>query len=143
MSVANEGSKVKVNYTGKYKDTGEVFDSSEGREPLEFVLGEGMVIAGFEKALVGMQAGETASIEIPPEEGYGSTRPELIFEVRREQLPPNIAPEEGMMLEVATESGQAAYVRVSEVAEETVTLDGNHPLADQTLQFEIELVEVS
>lgn len=143
MPGANEGNKVKVNYTGKYKDSGEVFDSSEGREPLEFVLGEGMVIAGFEKAVVGLNPGETASIEVPPEEGYGASRPELVFEVRQEQLPPNIAPEVGMMLEVTTESGEAAYMRIAKVGEGMVTLDGNHPLADKTLLFDIEVVEVS
>lgn len=120
-----------------------MFDSSEGREPLEFVLGQGMVIAGFEKAIIGMNPGDKASIEVPPEEGYGASRPELVFEVRKEQLPPNIAPEVGMMLEVATESGETAYMRIADVAEEMVTLDGNHPLADKTLLFDLELVEVS
>lgn len=143
MPGANEGNKVKVNYTGKYKDSGEVFDTSEGREPLEFVLGKGMVIAGFEKAIIGLNPGDTTSIEVPPEEGYGTSRPELVFEVRKEQLPPNIAPEVGMMLEVATESGETAYMRIAGVGDEMVTLDGNHPLADKTLLFDLELVEVS
>ena len=140
---AQNGSTVKVHYTGTLKEDGSQFDSSEGREPLEFKLGEGMVIAGFEKAVIGKSAGDTVSVEIPPEEGYGSPSEELVFQVRREQLPPTVELEEGIMLEIRTEDGQPAYVRVTEFDEETVTLDGNHPLSGQTLVFDIEIVEVA
>ncbi|WP_319584261.1 peptidylprolyl isomerase [uncultured Pseudodesulfovibrio sp.] len=140
---AQNGSTVKVHYTGTLKEDGSQFDSSEGREPLEFKLGEGMVIAGFEKAVIGKSAGDTVTVEIPPEEGYGSPSEELVFQVRREQLPPTVELEEGIMLEIRTDDGQPAYVRVTEFDEEMVTLDGNHPLSGQTLVFDIEVVEVA
>jgi peptidylprolyl isomerase len=140
---AQNGSTVKVHYTGTLKEDGSQFDSSEGREPLEFKLGEGMVIAGFEKAVIGKSAGDTVTVEIPPEDGYGSPSAELVFQVRREQLPPTVELEEGIMLEIRTEDGQPAYVRVTEFDEELVTLDGNHPLSGQTLVFDIEIVEVA
>jgi peptidylprolyl isomerase len=140
---AQNGSTVKVHYTGTLKEDGSQFDSSEGREPLEFKLGEGMVIAGFEKAVIGKSAGDSVTVEIPPEEGYGSPSEELVFQVRREQLPPTVELEEGIMLEIRTDDGQPAYVRVTEFDEEMVTLDGNHPLSGQTLVFDIEVVEVA
>ncbi|WFS61534.1 peptidylprolyl isomerase [Pseudodesulfovibrio thermohalotolerans] len=140
---AQKGSTVKVHYTGTLKEDGSQFDSSQGREPLEFKLGEGMVIAGFENAVIGRSAGDTVTVEIPPEEGYGSPSAELVFQVRREQLPPDVELEEGIMLEIRTEDGQPAYVRVTEFDAETVTLDGNHPLAGETLVFDIEIVEVA
>lgn len=142
MAPASKGDTVKVHYTGKFKDTNEVFDSSEGGDPLEFVLGEGMVIAGFERAVLGLNPGDSKSVEVPPEEGYGHYNEELAFKVRREQLPPNVEPELDMMLEVRTEDGGAAYVTVTDLDEEEVTLDGNHPLADKTLMFDVTLVTV-
>ena len=132
---AQNGSTVKVHYTGTLKEDGSQFDSSEGREPLEFKLGEGMVIAGFEKAVIGRTTGDTVTVEIPPEEGYGSPSEELVFQVRREQLPDTVELEEGIMLEIRTEDDQPAYVRVTEFDDETVTLDGNHPLSGQTLRY--------
>lgn len=140
---AQKGSTVKVHYTGTLKEDGSQFDSSEGREPLEFKLGEGMVIAGFERAVLGKSVGDTVDVEIPPEEGYGEPNPQLAFQVRREQIPPNVELEEGIMLEIRTEDGQPAYVRVTEFDDEQVTLDGNHPLAGKTLCFSIEVVEVA
>ncbi len=140
---AQNGSTVKVHYTGTLKADGSQFDSSEGRDPLEFKLGEGMVIAGFEKAVIGKSVGDTLSVEIPPEEGYGEPSEQLVFQVRREQLPPTVELELGIMLEIRSEDGQPAYVRVTEFDEEMVTLDGNHPLAGQTLMFDIEVVEVA
>ncbi|BCS87925.1 FKBP-type peptidyl-prolyl cis-trans isomerase [Pseudodesulfovibrio sediminis] len=140
---AQKGSTVKVHYTGTLKADGSQFDSSEGREPLEFKLGEGMVIAGFEKAVIGKSVGDSVTVEIPPEEGYGDPNDQLVFQVRKEQLPPNVELEAGIMLEIRTEEGQPAYVRVTEFDEEMVTLDGNHPLAGQTLVFDIKVVEVA
>ena len=140
---AQKGSTVKVHYTGTLKEDGSQFDSSEGRDPLEFKLGEGMVIAGFEKAIIGKSVGDSVTVEIPPEEGYGDLNDELVFQVRREQLPGDVELEEGIMLEVRTEDGSPAYVRVTDFDEEMGTLDGNHPLAGSTLSFDIEVVELS
>ncbi|MBG0790798.1 MAG: peptidylprolyl isomerase [Desulfovibrionaceae bacterium] len=140
---AQNGSTVKVHYTGTLKADGSQFDSSAGRDPLEFKLGEGMVIAGFEKAVIGKSAGDTVTVEIPPDEGYGEPNEQLVFQVRKEQIPPNVELEAGIMLEIRTEEGQPAYVRVTEFDDELVTLDGNHPLAGQTLVFDIEVVEVA
>ncbi|MBC15558.1 Peptidyl-prolyl cis-trans isomerase [Pseudodesulfovibrio profundus] len=140
---AQKGSTVKVHYTGTLKDDGSQFDSSEGRDPLEFKLGEGMVIAGFEKAVIGKSAGDSATVEVPPEEGYGEPNDQLVFQVRKEQIPPNVELEKDIMLEIRTEDGQPAYVRVTDFDEEMVTLDGNHPLAGKTLVFDINVVEVA
>ncbi len=140
---AEKGSTVKVHYTGTLKADGSQFDSSEGREPLEFKLGEGMVIAGFEKAVIGKSSGDKTTVEIPPAEAYGEPNDQLVFQVRKEQLPPNVELEEGIMLEIRSEDGQPAYVRVTAFDDEMVTLDGNHPLAGQTLVFDIEVVEVA
>ncbi len=140
---AKQGSTVKVHYTGTLKEDGSQFDSSQGRDPLEFTLGEGMVIAGFEKAVIGKSAGDSVTVEIPPEEGYGDPNEQLVFQVRREQLPPTVELEEGIMLEIRTEDDSPAYVRVTEYDDSLVTLDGNHPLAGQTLVFDIEVVEVA
>ncbi|MDD4733046.1 MAG: peptidylprolyl isomerase [Desulfovibrio sp.] len=140
MAKAKQGDKVKVHYTGTLED-GAQFDSSEGREPLEFVLGEGMVIEGFEKAVTGLEPGESVSVSIPPEEAYGQRNEELIFRVQRSQMPPDLTPEQGMILEVQTEHGPA-QLTVVELEEEVVTLDGNPPLAGKTLNFELSLVEI-
>ncbi len=140
---AQQGNTVKVHYTGTLKEDGSQFDSSEGRDPLEFKMGEGMVIAGFEKAVLGKSVGDSVTVEIPPEEGYGEPNDELAFQVRKEQIPPNVELEEGIMLEIRSEDGQPAYVRVTSFDDEMVTLDGNHPLAGKTLVFEISVVEVA
>ncbi|QJB55086.1 peptidylprolyl isomerase [Pseudodesulfovibrio sp. zrk46] len=140
---AQKGSTVKVHYTGTLKEDGSQFDSSEGRDPLEFKLGEGMVIAGFERAVIGKSVGDSVSVEVSPEEGYGEPNDQLVFQVRKEQLPPNVELEEGIMLEIRTQDGQPAYVRVTAFDDEMVTLDGNHPLAGQTLCFDITVVEIA
>ena len=140
---AAQGNTVKVHYTGTLKKDGSQFDSSQGRDPLEFTLGEGMVIAGFERAVIGKSAGDTVTVEIPPEDGYGDPNDQLVFQVRKDQIPPNVELEEGIMLEIRTEDGSPAYVRVAQFDEEIVTLDGNHPLAGETLVFEIEVVEIA
>lgn len=140
---AQEGSTVKVHYTGTLKKDGSQFDSSQGREPLEFKLGEGMVIAGFERAVIGKSVGDSVTVEIEPEDGYGEPNEQLVFQVRKEQIPPTVELEEGIMLEIRTEDGSPAYVRVAAFDDEMVTLDGNHPLAGETLVFEIEVVEVA
>lgn len=142
MSQAKKGDKVKIHYTGSLKD-GTVFDSSLEREPLEFSLGQGMVIEGFENAVEGMAVGDTKTVEIAPEQGYGPHNPEMVITVEKKQMPPDIAPEIGMMLEVNLENGGKAHVTVTAIEDETLTLDGNHPLAGKDLVFELNLVEVS
>lgn len=141
MSEAKEGAKVKVNYTGKL-DSGEVFDSSADREPLEFVVGQGQIIPGFEKAVIGMEPGESKTVKVEPEEAYGERTDERIFEVPREELPEDIEPQIGQRLQVRHPEGQSFVVAVAEVTEDHVKLDANHPLAGQNLTFDIDLLEV-
>lgn len=141
MTEANNGDTVKVNYTGKLDD-GTVFDTSEEKGPIEFKLGEGQVIPGFEKAISGMKVGDSKTEKIPATDAYGPRRDELLMEVTKDQFPDNIDPEEGQQLQVRDPQGQAAQVVVQEVKDETVVLDANHPLAGQDLTFEIELVDV-
>ena len=142
MAKASTGNVVKVHYTGKLDD-GTVFDSSREREPLEFTIGDGQIISGFEAAVQGMEEGEVATVTIPPEEAYGSRRDEALIEVPRTDLPAEIEPQVGMQLQLRAQGGQVFAARISEVVDDTVTLDANHPLAGETLTFEIELVEVA
>lgn len=139
MKKANEGDRVKVHYTGKLSD-GTVFDSSEGREPLEFTLGEGHLIRGFENAVAGMSVGEKKTVTIPAGEAYGPRRDDLVVHVERSQVPRDIDLEVGMGLQIK-QNGGALQVIVAELDENGVTLDANHPLSGQDLTFEIELVE--
>ena len=141
MAQAKAGDKVKVHYTGTLND-GTVFDTSMEREPLEFTLGEGQVIPGFEEAVMGMEPGATKNITLGPDEAYGAYNEEAVTDVPRDQIPPTIEPEVGMMLEVRLESGQPAHVIITEVTEAAVTLDGNHPLAGKELSFDLSLVEI-
>lgn len=140
MSKVKEGDTVKVHYTGTLKN-GEVFDSSKDKEPLEFTLGEGQLIPGFEKAVVGMAVGDSASIDISSDEAYGEEREDLIINVPKDQLPDDVTPQVGMQLQVNQGNGQPIPVRIKEVGETELTLDANHPLAGKDLSFEIELVE--
>lgn len=138
---AKAGDQVAVHYTGKL-DSGEVFDSSAGRDPIRFELGSGQVIPGFEHAVQGMAVGETREVRIEPEDAYGQPSDELKVEVPRTQLPADIEPAVGMPLQVQTSGGEQRVVRVTDVADDTVTLDMNHPLAGRALNFELELVEI-
>ncbi|WP_320171603.1 peptidylprolyl isomerase [Maridesulfovibrio sp.] len=141
MSQAKDGDKIRVHYAG-YLEDGTEFDSSYKRgEPLEIVLGQGMLIKGFEDAVKGLSTGEKVKTSICPEDGYGPYHDEHTFEVDRNQIPPEINPQVGMMLQVNTEQG-VTNVTVKSVNDEKVVLDGNHPLAGQTMIFEIELVEI-
>ncbi|MDV4343324.1 peptidylprolyl isomerase [Methanoculleus sp. YWC-01] len=141
MVQAKEGDTVKVHYTGKLED-GTVFDSSEERAPLEFTIGSGQIIPGFELAVIGMEPGEAKTATIPPEEAYGPHREDMTLTVEREQFPEDISPEPGQQLQVQQPDGRAAIVTVSDVSASTVTLDANHPLAGQPLTFEIRLVDI-
>ncbi|MFU8860446.1 MAG: FKBP-type peptidyl-prolyl cis-trans isomerase [Cyclonatronaceae bacterium] len=141
MSKAKNGDTVKVHYTGKLND-GSVFDSSENREPLEFQLGSGQLIPGFEKAVTGMTVGESTSVTIPANEAYGEVNDELILSVEKNRLPADIQPEVGMQLQVQQPNGQPVPVVISDVTDEHVKLDANHPLAGKELTFDIEVVEI-
>ncbi len=141
MAQAKAGDTVKVHYTGKLED-GTVFDTSEEQTPLEFTIGSGQIIPGFEQAVVGMEPGETKTATISPEEAYGQHREDMTITVERGQFPEDINPEPGQQLQVQQPDGRAAIVVVSDVTESTVTLDANHPLAGQPLTFDIELVDI-
>jgi len=141
LSKVEDGNTVKVHYTGTLKD-GSVFDSSAEREPLEFKLGEGQLIPGFEKAVIGLEEGDKTNVDIPVEEAYGEAREELVINVPKDQLPDDVEPEIGMQLQVNQPDGQPVPVRIAEISDDELTLDANHPLAGKDLSFEIELVEI-
>jgi peptidylprolyl isomerase len=142
MQQAKRGDTVKVHYTGSFED-GTVFDSSKGKEPLEFTLGEGQVIPGFEEAVIGMVAGDEKRETIQPQRAYGDRREELVFEVGVNQLPPGSQVEVGDTLQVGFGDGNMANVQVISLDDELLKLDANHPLAGRTLLFELELVAIS
>lgn len=133
------GNVVSVHYTGKLTD-GEMFDSSEGREPLTFQMGSGQIIPGFETALVGKNVGDKVTINIQPDDAYGQVREDLIVKVEKSQMPGEVY--EGMSLQAQAEDGQAINVTVKEVYADHVMIDGNHPLAGKELVFDIEVVSV-
>ncbi len=137
---AKKGDTLFVHYTGTLED-GTEFDSSTDREPLEFVLGEGMLIPGFEAAVTGRAEGEKVSVSLPPEEAYGEHNDEMVLVVPRSEVPAHITPEVGMELQLSMEGGDVDVV-ISRVTDEEVELDGNHPLAGKTLKFDIEIVKV-
>ena len=142
MSQAKAGDTVKIHYTGTLDD-GTQFDSSRGREPLEFQLGSGQVIPGFDKAVDGMAVGEQKTVNIPADDAYGQRNEQMIQEVPRSQLPADLAPQEGMALQAQQPDGNVVNLRVTAVSEEAITVDANHPLAGEALNFDIELVEIS
>lgn len=138
---AKNGDTVRVRYTGRL-ESGEIFDSSEGGEPLEFELGAGQVIAGFDEGVRGMQVGETRTIEIPAEEAYGERVEALVQTIPRQGINLETEPEVGMNLVLQLPDGSQIPVAVTDVTESYITLDANHPLAGQKLIFDVELVEV-
>lgn len=142
MKRAEKGDKVKVHYTGRLDD-GTVFDSSRDRGPLEFTIGHGQLIRGFEDAVAGMCQGESTEVKIPSKEAYGPRREELVLKVTRGQFPPSIEPKEGTALGIRQPDGGVMEVTITEVREDSVTLDANHPLAGKDLTFEIEVVDVA
>ena len=142
MSEASQGNTVKVHYTGKLED-GTVFDSSRDRDPLEFQIGQGQIIPGFEEAVVGMSPGETKTTTVPAEKAYGERRDDMQSVVPKDRLPDDLEPEVGQTLQAKNEEGQVIPVRVVGVGDDEVTLDANHPLAGENLTFDIEVVEVS
>jgi FKBP-type peptidyl-prolyl cis-trans isomerase 2 len=141
MQQVKSGDKVRVHYHGKLR-SGETFDSSQGREPLEFTVGSGQVIKGFDNGVMGMQVGDKKTVEITVDDAYGQKSEEMIVEFPRNQFPPDLDPQIGMQLMMNNGSGQSFPVSVTEVKEESVILDANHPLAGEDLIFDIELVEI-
>jgi peptidylprolyl isomerase len=142
MSQATTGNTVKIHYKGTLED-GSQFDSSEGREPLEFELGSGQVIPGFEQAVEGMAVGESKSVTIAPEDAYGPRVEQAIQEVPKSVLPAELVPVVGMALQAQNQDQQPVQLTVTAVGEESITVDGNHPLAGKTLNFDINLVEIA
>jgi peptidylprolyl isomerase len=138
---AKKGDTVRVHYTGKLT-TGEQFDSSAGREPLEFEVGAGMMIKGFDEAVVGMAIGDKKTVTLQPAEAYGERFDEMIIEFPRANFPADLVPELGMQLMMNNGAGQQFPVTIAEVKEEVVVLDGNHMLAGKELVFDIEMVEI-
>ncbi len=141
MSQVKENDTVKVHYTGKLKD-GQVFDTSEGREPLEFTLGQGMLIPGFENAVVDMEVNDKKTVEVPVNEAYGEVRKELFHNVEKAQLPEEVEPKVGLGLVSKDAQGNEHQFRIAEVKDDHIIVDGNHPLAGQDLVFDLELVEI-
>ena len=142
MSQVKQNDKVKVHYTGKLAN-GEVFDSSEGRDPMEFQVGTGQLIPGFENGVIDMKVNEKKTIVIPSTEAYGEPREELVQEVPKDRLPQEIEPEIGMGLVSKTPDGNEIQLVVKEIKEDAIIVDGNHPLAGQELTFDVEVVEIN
>jgi len=141
MQQVQQGDKVQVHYHGKLTD-GTTFDSSEGRSPLEFEVGSGAVIPGFDNGVMGMSVGDKKTINIPADQAYGPRVEELVMDFPKANFPPDMTPEVGMQLMMHNGSGQQFPVTIVDVKEETVTLDANHQLAGQELVFDIELVNI-
>jgi peptidylprolyl isomerase len=141
MAQAQSGDHVRVHYTGRLAD-GTIFDTSMEREPLEFTLGGGELIPGFEQAVLGMTAGESKTVTILTDQAYGPHHAERVIDVERHHLPPDIQPELGQRLQMTRPDGTTVTVVVTTITETQVTLDANHPLAGQDLIFDLMLVEV-
>jgi len=142
MAKAKSGDRVKVHYTGSLDD-GTVFDASANRPPLEFTIGEGQLIAGFEQAVIGMNPGESKKVKIPVKDAYGPHSDEMVLVADRKELPEGLDPEVGQMLQMLEPDGGRIILRVTGVTDTSVTLDANHPLVGCDLNFDIELVEIA
>jgi len=141
MASAKGGDTVKVHYTGKFED-GAVFDSSNGKDPMQFKIGDGKLLAGFEQTVVGMKAGESRSTTLTPDEAYGQHNEQMVQEVDPKQMATDVKLEVGQHLEIRQKGGQTRMVTITALSDSTMTLDANHPLAGKTLVFDIELVEI-
>jgi peptidylprolyl isomerase len=141
MGQAKAGDMVKVHYTGRLDD-GTVFDTSADHEPLEFKVGEGQVIPGFESAVMGMSTGESKTTRIPAGDAYGPHRAEMVITVERSMFPNDMEPQVDQQVQIRQSNGQSFVATITDVTDEDVTLDANHPLAGKDLTFDIELVEI-
>jgi peptidylprolyl isomerase len=141
MSQAKSGDTVKIHYTGTLDD-GTEFDSSAGRDPLEFTLGSGQVIPGFEKAVEGMVVGDEKSVNIMPEDAYGPRQEQMVQEIPKSALPADLEPATGMSLQAQRPDGQVISMTVESVGEDSIVVDANHPLAGKALNFNIQLVDI-
>lgn len=141
MAGAKDGDVVRVHYTGRLT-SGEEFDSSRERDPLQVTLGAGGLIAGFEAALHGMEAGATKTVEIPAAEAYGPTKDELVFEIDKERLPGSDDLGAGQVVTLSQDDGRSMQVKVADITETKIKLDANHPLAGEDLVFDLEMVEI-
>ena len=141
MAQVKKGDEVQVHYTGKLTN-GDIFDTSIDGDPLQFTIGEGTVIPGFEQAIIGMEPGESKIADIPPDQGYGPRYENLVIEVDPDQLPAEMDPQVGQHLQIQLADGRTTVVKVSEISDESVKLDANHPLAGKTLTFDIQLVGI-
>ncbi len=142
MAQAKHGDTVRVHYTGKLTDD-TVFDTSESREPLMFTIGKGEVLGGFEQAVVGLNPGEQVTVDIPAAEAYGVSRSDLVAAFPREHFPQDRPLEIGLQLQMTLQNGQVVLVTITKITDTEVTLDANHPLAGQDLNFVISLVDIS
>ena len=142
MGKTKNGDAIKIHYTGKLED-GNVFNDSREGQPLEFIVGGGEVMPGIEKGVIGMEPGDTKTIEIPPEDGFGPRRKELVIDFPKSKMPDQITPTLGQRLKMQHPDGGHIELMITDVKEETITLDANHPLAGQTLIFDLELVEIA
>ncbi|XOF34286.1 MAG: FKBP-type peptidyl-prolyl cis-trans isomerase [Candidatus Electrothrix sp. YB6] len=142
MTAAKQGDSVKVHYTGSLTD-GTQFDSSVGVDPLEFTLGSGQVIAGFDEAITGMEPGEKKTVTISADKAYGQRNEEMVINAPRDQVPDNITPEVGQQLQLSGPNNQPIIVKVIEVTDEHIQLDANPPLAGKDLTFDLELVSIA
>lgn len=141
MSKPEKGDVVRIHYTGRLTD-GTEFDSSAGRDPLQFEVGAGQIIAGLDRQIVEMDEGSKETLTIPAAEAYGEHRPEQVQDLPRSAIPAEIDPQPGMQLQATTQGGQPIPIVVTEVSEESVTVDANHPLAGRDLVFDVELLEI-
>ncbi len=141
MAEAKNGDKVRVHYTGRLDD-GEVFDSSAQRDPLEFTIGSGEVIPGFDSAVTGMSPGQSKTVVLEPANAYGDYNAEMVHHVSRSQLPEDVELEPGMMVQASQGENETMLLTIKEITEKTITLDANHPLAGKELTFDIQLVEI-
>ncbi|HIP82021.1 MAG TPA: peptidylprolyl isomerase [Desulfocapsa sulfexigens] len=141
MTQAKKGDKVQVNYKG-YLDDGTIFDSSEGKDPLDVTLGSGGVIPGFDAALTGMEVGDKKTVKIPMDQAYGNHNAEMVMQIPKSQIPPDLKPEIGDKLQVGGPSGELMAVEVLDIDDEFIVLDANPPLAGKDLTFDLELVAI-
>ncbi len=141
MSEAKEGDTVRVHYTGRLDD-GSEFDSSKGRDPIEFKIGDGDILKGVEDAVVGLEPGQSNSVTLPAQDAYGERRDDMIQEIERNVLPGDIEPEVGLQLQAQSPGGNPMLLTITEVQDEKITVDANHPLAGKDLTFDLELVEI-